>query len=52
MSKYKAVWSDGYVTNIVLDKGNYRLEGNRRTFGNIEDLQVYYKGVIKSMRLI
>lgn len=52
MIKYKAVWIDGYITNIMLDSGYYRLEGNRRAFNTLSELESYYKGKIKSMELI
>lgn len=49
MIRYRALWSDGHYSGIIQDKGFWRLEGNRRTFSNIELLETYYKGKIKTM---
>lgn len=49
MIRYRALWSDGYYSGIIQDNGLWRLEGNRRTFSNIELLETYYKGKIKTM---
>lgn len=50
--KFRAVWEDGYITNIVWDNDHYRLEGNKRSFKTLSELMEHYKGTIKTMREI
>lgn len=49
MQRFRAVWSDGYITTIIKENNFFRLEGNKRSFENLELLAKYYKGEIKTI---
>lgn len=46
---YKTLFTDGYFCEIVKENNTFRLLGNLRRFNNLQDLEKYYKGKIKSM---
>lgn len=48
--RLEALFSDGYLTIILWDGDNYRLEGKQLTFKTLDELSKHYKGTIKSMR--
>lgn len=41
---YKATFSDGYQCTIMESKKGFYLEGNRRTFQLLSELEAYYGG--------
>lgn len=53
IQKYKTVWNDGYITNILLCRESdnsvfWKLEGSRHRFYSIDYLMEYYKGYVKT----
>lgn len=48
--KLEALFSDGYLTVIIWDGENYRLEGKTKKFPTLNDLAEYYKGTIKALK--
>jgi len=48
MIRTRVRWKDGTLNTLIVDGDTYKLEGSRKVFNTLKELEDYYKGTIVS----